>query len=436
MKDWSSKMKRRVVYRTCLIVMFLASITGIIILGYYNIDSRIPNCIHLLLNQEEKFDFSLPVQAEVVDDATDVFCVGQGSDQTGQIHFNFDEPFSMTGTELGTYQISLKLFGIIDYKTIDVTVIDKQYLIPGGEPIGIYIQSDGILVLGTSSLTCADGSCLEPALDTLYSGDYIVKMNDESLTDKNEFIEKIQENGAKEITLDVRRGKEMVTVKVKPVKTVDGEYKIGTWIRDDTQGIGTLTYIDLKGRFGALGHGITDVDTNKMMEIDQGTIYNAEVLEIIKGQSGTPGEIVGLIKTSAGNEIGTVDKNTEQGIFGEIDKENCQSIQDVKPLPIGLKQEIKIGKASILTSVEGKVKEYEIEIKDIQMNSGNLSKGLVIEITDPALLHVTNGIVQGMSGSPIIQNGKIIGAVTHVFIQDSTKGYGTFIENMIKTGNE
>lgn len=428
-------MKRRIVYRNLLIVFFVLGLAGIVYFSYRYMDSQIPDNIHILKGTRQSFDFAFPVEAEFTKKDIHVFKVEQGKVKNQTQELDFSHPFTIQSNQVGDYDINLKLFGLFNWKTINVSVIDSVKVIPGGCPIGIYIQSDGILVLGTSSITCEDGLNYEPALDVLKSGDYITKINEQVIKDKSDLIERIQREGKKEIILTIRREDKTKRVTIKPVKTMEGDYKIGTWIRDDTQGIGTLTYIDLNGSFGALGHGITDVDTNLLMEINQGTIYNAEVLDIIKGKNGTPGEIVGLIKRSNGNDIGHVNKNTNQGIFGTVQRNNYL-VDQTKAIPIGLKQDIKRGKATILCSVEGKIKEYEIRIDEIQLNNRNLSKGLVIEITDPELLKVTNGIVQGMSGSPIIQNGKIIGAVTHVFIQDSTKGYGTFIENMIKTAKE
>ena len=179
-----------------------------------------------------------------------------------------------------------------------------------------------------------------------------------------------------------------------------------------------------------MGHGITDIDTSLLMEIERGYLYNADIMTIIKGKQGVPGELIGLINQNEDDKIGNIVKNTNQGIFGEINNGFVRA-NTHDALPVGLKQEIKIGPATILSCVENQIKEYKINIDKIDLNSQSPNKGMVISITDSELIKKTGGIVQGMSGSPIIQNGKIIGAVTHVFIQDSTKGYGTFIENML-----
>ena len=425
-------MRRKIVYRKILIVMLTICVVSILYFAYYKLDESIPNHIHILINQKELFDFSAPIEGRLEGNNLDVISVKQGKIDSDKIKFDFDTPFTVESSELGSYQVNLKLFGFIQFKKIKIDVINNIEVYPSGMPIGIVIETNGILVLGTSAITSEDGLNYEPALNILKSGDYIIAINHKKIKNKEEFIDYIQQNGENNVSLEIRRNNETMKVTLKPVKAVGGDYKIGTWIRDDTQGIGTLTYIDKDGGFGALGHGITDVDTNLLMEINDGTIYNADIVEIVKGQNGSPGEIVGVIDSNNENKIGTIINNTNQGIFGKVSS-SYSNLQEQDAMPIGLKQDIEIGKASILCHVEGEIKEYEIKIKDVALNNKNLSKGIVLEITDKKLLNATNGIVQGMSGSPILQNGKVIGAITHVFIQDSTKGYGTFIENMLKS---
>ena len=432
-RKWSGRMKRRAVYRNCLIVAFVISFATLICMFYYYVDRQVPNSINLFVNDQEEFDFALPIRAEL-DEGVTVLNVNQKNKvDSDKINFDFNEPFTLNSSELGEYKVDLKLFGIFNYKTITVNVIKEKSVIPSGAPIGVYIESDGVMVLGTSTIVGEDGKEYSPTVNILKSGDYIVAMNGSKVNDKEDFIDRIQKCVTNPVNLLVRRASESVEVSVTPVKSTEGDYKIGTWIRDDTQGIGTLTYVTEDGKFGALGHGITDVDTNQLMEIQAGTLYNAKVLDIVPGEDGTPGEVVGMIQTGAGNDIGTINKNSSQGIFGKINWSNY-NLGSNRSYPIGLKQDIHLGNASILCSVEGSVKEYQIQIEKVLMNSSKQNKGLVLKITDEKLLAITNGIVQGMSGSPILQDGKIIGAVTHVFIQDSTKGYGTFVENMLKTG--
>ena len=221
-------------------------------------------------------------------------------------------------------------------------------------------------------------------------------------------------------------------LKVIPKKNQNGENKIGIWVRDNAQGIGTLTFVDENGKFGALGHGINDTDTSELMELGEGLLYKTNIIAIKKGTKGEPGELTGMISYSDKNVIGTISDNTEAGIFGTCDTGKISLMDEAHMYPIGLKQEIRLGEAQIITTVDDTRETYDIEITEVRLDHDNVNRGIVIKITDPRLLSLTGGIVQGMSGSPIIQDGKLIGAVTHVLVQDSTKGYGIFIENMLE----
>ncbi len=423
-------MRKKKIYRRVLFSLFLINVAAIIFLGIYYIETNIPDEIKILKDRQEIFDFNMPLKGNIETEHIGVISVNDTRVPSNQIHIDLSEPFTLQSSQTGRFSINLKLFGLFNFKKISLDVIDSVELIPCGIPIGISVETDGILVLGNNRITGSDGLNYEPAHNKLKSGDYIISINDKKVMHKEELIEEIQNSQGKDIKLQVRRNGEIITVSITPVKTIHGDYKIGTWIRDDTQGIGTLTFISTDGYFGALGHGITDIDTGVLMEINNGIIYDAEIMSIVKGKEGEPGELIGMIKQGERHKIGYITDNTHQGIFGTVNRK-YKFNNDFQPLKIGLKQEIKVGKAYIRCMVEGEIKDYEIEIQKVDMSNSNHSKGLVIKITDQRLLSATGGIVQGMSGSPIIQNNKIIGAVTHVFIQDSTKGYGTFIENMV-----
>lgn len=428
-------MKRYSIYRCILVALFIVNLTGIFYLGNTMLDNRIPDEIKIAVDKLEQFDFSLPIEADIIcEDNVNALNIDQAKINKNAIHFDLNNPFTIKSSKAGNYKIDLRLFGLIKLKQISLEVIKSTKVIPSGVPIGIYVKTDGIMVLGTGTIHSVDGLNYEPSLNILKSGDYIEYINDKSITTKEELAEAIQKSKGKDLKIKIRRGNIETKVTVTPVLTVDGDYKIGAWIRNDTQGIGTLTYITKTNDFGALGHGITDVDTNLMMDIGQGSIYKADILQIQKGAKGTPGELVGIINLADRNKFGDIYKNTEQGIFGKIEGTDLHNLVNMDAIPIAFKQEIKLGKASILCNIDNEIKAYDIMIEKISLNTKNHSKGLVIKITDKELLTKTNGIVQGMSGSPIIQNDKIIGAVTHVFIQDSTKGYGIFIENMIQNG--
>ncbi len=418
------------IYRKFLICLFIVNIVVLAFFIYYYIEKSIPNEIKLVVGTEQDFDFNMPMQANIETEDIGVISVNDLRVPANQIDIDLNQPFTLESSQTGKYNVSLKLFGIFDLKNISLDVIETNELIPCGYPIGIYVETDGLLVLGSGRITGADGLNHEPINNKLKSGDYILEINNIKLTEKSELIDEIQKCEGKDVTLLVRRNEEDFTVKITPVKTSSGSYKIGAWIRDNTQGIGTLTFITTDGQFGALGHGITDIDTGLLMDVKQGSIYTAEIMSIIKGKEGAPGELIGMIRQNDRFRIGKITNNTYQGIFGRIGG-NYEDDPSLKPLEIGLKQEVKKGKAVIRCTIDDKIEDFDINIESVDVSNSNHSKGIVLRITDERLLNMTGGIVQGMSGSPIIQNNKIIGAVTHVFIQDSTKGYGTFIENMV-----
>jgi stage IV sporulation protein B len=330
--------------------------------------------------------------------------------------------------------MACKLFGLIDLKDVKIDVVEKEYVIPCGMSIGIYIQTDGVLIIGTGVVNGLDGVNYEPAYMLVKSGDYIVGVNGRQVENKNQLIELINEFGDENVVLNIRRENELIDVKVEPAQTGIDEYKLGVWVRDNTQGIGTLTFIDSEGEFGALGHGINDVDTSTLMELKSGSLYKTDIVSIIKGEKGTPGELTGTIDYDESNILGDITRNTAEGIFGKSDK-ILQTYDKNSAMEVGLKQDVKLGPAYIRCNIDGEIEDYEVEILEINTGENNVNKGIVLKVTDEKLLNLTGGIVQGMSGSPIIQDNKIIGAVTHVFIQDSTKGFGIFIENMLESKN-
>lgn len=331
----------------------------------------------------------------------------------------------------GDYTISYKYLGLFPLKEAKVEVIEPTYVIPGGAPIGIYIETHGILILGTGKVTGMDGLNYEPALRIVQGGDYIQAINGEEIRDKEELIERINDLGKEEIVLDLERKGERIQVKLKAVQTERDEYRLGIWVRDNTQGIGTLTFLTEEGEFGALGHGINDVDTGTLLELEKGALYDTSIVDIKKGEKGTPGELSGMIRYRSELVCGEIEENTPAGIFGTGQERLYEKISP-EMVQVGYKQEIELGEAWIRSFVSGEQKDYRVEILEVNRNEADVNKGIILKVTDPELLELTGGIVQGMSGSPILQNGKIVGAVTHVFVQDSTKGFGVFIENMLE----
>ena len=306
-----------------------------------------------------------------------------------------------------------------------------ELLIPGGMPVGIYLETKGAMVLGTEKIQGEDGQEYEPAANLVQEGDYIIGLDGEEIDNKSQLVEAVAALDKEEVVLKVRRDGQEIAIRMKAVRCGRDEYKLGIWVRDNAQGLGTVTFLNGGSRFGALGHGIHDMDTGKLLAISRGTLYSTSIKDIQKGADGTPGGMEGIIIYNNYNVLGTIEQNTEEGIYGEIGRIDTL-FSDQVPVETAAKEEIREGAATIRCAVEGEVKEYDIEITKIDTHAKEANKGLEIRVTDQDLLSVTGGIVQGMSGSPILQDGKLVGAVTHVFVSDPARGYGIFIENMLK----
>ena len=314
---------------------------------------------------------------------------------------------------------------------IDVSADSETMVYPCGFPVGIYLRTKGVMVIGTAQIPDANGNMHEPAAGSIVSGDYILSMNGEGIESKEDFQEMLNWYGENPVTLEIEREGQSFLLSVQAVRGTDGNYRLGIWVKDSIQGLGTVTYLTLNGEFGALGHGIHDSETNELIDIAKGSVYNTNIVGIQKGVKGEPGGLEGVIIYRSSNKLGVIDDNTENGIHGSIS--DVEKIcEDMEPVEICKKDDIQLGKASILCCVNGTVEEYEIRIKNTDSYAKDANKGIIIEVTDEKLLELTGGIVQGMSGSPILQNGKIVGAVTHVLVNDPTRGYGIFIEDMLK----
>lgn len=330
----------------------------------------------------------------------------------------------------GSYQIHCKWLGVLPLKTIKVHTVEKQEVLVSGSPVGIYMETKGVLVIDSGEITDREGIRRTPAEHIIQSGDYICEIDGKVLTGKRQLMQLVRENQGEPMKLQVIRHQETIKLEMTPVETEDGSYKLGIWVRDNIQGIGTLTYVEPNGTFGALGHGISDTDTGERLEISDGDLYRADILSIRKGTAGTPGELRGVINYREENRIGTICGNSQYGIRGQLEPGKYE--ESMKKIPTGLKQEIQTGKAEIRCDIGDGIREYQCEILEIDSNARDTNKCFVLRITDDDLLSRTGGIVQGMSGSPVLQNGKLIGAITHVFVNDPTKGYGIFIENMME----
>lgn len=324
---------------------------------------------------------------------------------------------------------TVRLLGVLPVKNVKLKVYETEGLYPGGMAFGVKLFTEGVLVVGISGVT-GFGFTVSPATEAgIQKGDVLLSVNGAEIDSAEALRAAIEAAGANAVEIRLRRGEEILSTTLYPALSAeDNKYRAGLWVRDSTAGIGTITYIDAEsGSFAGLGHGICDSDTGSLMPLGRGVVVNVDITGVKKGTAGIPGELKGTFDNV---QQGTIESNTETGVYGTLDS-LPQEIGE--PLPVGLKDELKIGKACIYTTLNGNTpSRYEIEIEKIYKNSGK-TKNFLIKVTDSALLEQTGGIVQGMSGSPIIQNGKIVGAVTHVLVNDPTRGYGIFIENMLET---
>ena len=333
--------------------------------------------------------------------------------------------------ELGTTNLEVKLFNTFNVKDIDVSVIKRTKVIPVGQ--GLKLYTTGVLVVGMSEIKGIDNKKYKPYENTgIQEGDTIVQIENDEITGTKELIQKVNSSKGKELNLKYVRDGEILECAISPVKTSASEFKLGLWVRDSAAGIGTMTYYEPETKnFAALGHGITDVDTGKLINISNGQFITTKVLSIIKGEDGAPGKIQGSI--SEQSNIGTIKKNSIFGIYGVAEDVQKIKIDPNKKMNVATRNEIELGEATILCSLDDeKTKEYKIQIEKIYLNNNYDNKSMLIKVTDKELIEKTGGIIQGMSGSPVIQNGKFIGAITNVLVNDPTKGYVVFGDLMIK----
>ena len=318
----------------------------------------------------------------------------------------------------------------IAVKGEEVKISDIQ-VIPLGEVAGIKLYTSGVLVVGTSSIEGADGQEYKPYENVdIQEGDAITSINNLIINNTEELIDAINLYEGQQISVKYVRNNQEKECKITPVKDKQGTYKIGLWVRDSAAGVGTITfYSEDTQTFAALGHAITDIDTGDIIQTSSGEIDNVQIVSLIKGKEEQPGKIQGTIKQNS--IIGSIYKNTPYGIYGIIKNQENINIDNSKKMYVATRQEINLGEAKILSNIDGQLKEYKIEIQRTYLNNNYDNKSMVIKVVDDELLNKTGGIIQGMSGSPIIQNGKFIGAITHVFVKDPSIGYAVFADKMI-----
>jgi len=394
-------MKKTIKILTCVLAVFCAAALSFTFYGQMTIPDS-----YSLVDDELKLN-TLYNAKKSTQGAVDVFAA-----ENSDINVEYD----------------IKLLNIFPVKTVKVNVSDRKFLAAGGELVGVKIKTRGVLVVSTESFENADGKKVCPAAEAgIKKGDSVIFFNGNEITDASSLttaIENSEGNAAE--TVVIRDNEEFTFYLTAERSAATGLYKGGLWVKDSTVGVGTLTFSDFEdGRIAALGHGIYDSDTSSILSVSSGEIYTASVSSVKKGASGSPGEITGLIGTNA---LGSITSNSEEGIFGEL------YYIDGEPdiYPVATVSEVHTGQAQVICTVtDGDKQVYDIEISKISYNSDS-DKNMTVKITDQTLLALTGGIVQGMSGSPIIQDGYLVGAITHVFVNDPKSGYAIFAEKMLK----
>lgn len=349
--------------------------------------------------------------------------------------FSLSRPVSLESVNRGTATVDFKLLGLIPVRTVEVDVLPSLKIVPGGHSIGVVLHSQGVIVVGISPVLNTKDQYVTPAKDSgIVVGDVMLSINGNPVQSDAQVAELIDESGKNNQPIDVliKRGDNRLHVSLTPVLCKDTKrYRIGLFVRDSAAGVGTLTFFEPQSQnYGALGHVITDSDTNQPIDCNQGKIVLATVSGIQHGKRGQPGEKIGVFIEES-QLLGDIKKNTPFGIYGNLNTPVENNLYS-EALPVASMSQVQTGAAEILTVVDGQtIEKFSIEIQKINYQEAPEGKGLVIKVTDPRLLDKTGGIVQGMSGSPIIQNGRVIGAVTHVFVHDPTRGYGVFIDWML-----
>lgn len=422
---------KRVVLCCCLVFVLAFGFTPQILsfIGF-------PSNIKIIQGIEQSLKINFPFEVYITCDNPENLLINGKPMAENVLKINLADPIQLQADTIGKVGVDFKLFGLIPIRHMEVDVVPEVRVYPSGHSIGVLLHSDGILVVDDSFVEGEDGHRYFPAKDAgIRKGDYILEMDDRKVESKQDVATAINVAGTKgrDIKVKVRRPNGNINiVSVKPVKATGGGFMIGLFIEDGVAGVGTMTFYEPKsGFYGALGHVITEAHTNAPIQIRSGEIVNANISGINSGQRGVPGEKLGTF-SDYDDVLGVVRKNCDFGLYGKLNTIPKNSFFE-EPIPVATSRQIERGPASIYTVVEGgKIEKFAIEIEQVYYQNRPATKGLVIRIVDPRLLRITGGIVQGMSGSPIIQNNRLVGAVTHVFVNDPKKGYGILAEWMVK----
>lgn len=338
-----------------------------------------------------------------------------------------------TINEAGRQKVSVNLFDNIEVKKLSVDVIPKTTVIPVGNVAGLKLYTSGVLVVGMTEIQGIDNKKYKPFQNSgIEEGDRIISIDEASISTVEELTNKVNTSNGNKLDIEYVHGEETKRCSIVPVQTSSTEYKLGLWVRDSAAGVGTVTFYEPSSKmFAALGHGITDIDTGDLINIASGKFVTSRILNVVKGKSGEPGKIQGSIEN--GQEIGEIYKNSIFGVYGRVDNLSALNLNYSNELEVALREEIKTGEASIICSLDNQTaKEYKIEIEKIYLDNNYDNKSMKIKVTDEELIQKTGGIIQGMSGAPIIQNGKFVAAVTNVLVNSPTEGYAVFGDLMIK----
>ncbi len=342
------------------------------------------------------------------------------------------ETITTSNDNENTVNMEVTLFGN-KVKNVTIDTLENVEVVPIGKIIGMKLYTNGVLIVGMSQIENADKQYVSPFVNCdIQEGDTIIKVNDKEIDNIGNLKEVVNDSNGENVLLTLVRNGSIVTSNITPVQTETDEYKLGLWVKDAATGVGTITYYEKNtSSFAALGHGIMDSDTEQLIDIESGEIVTSQVMSITKADINSPGEIRGTIMNQ--KTIGEVEKNTQFGIYGKLDNLTTLNIDTNKSMPVALRSDIKVGDATLLCSLDGKTtQEYKIKIEKIFTNNNYDNKSMLIRVVDDALIQNTGGIIRGLSGSPIVQNGKFVGAVTNVLVSNPEIGYAIFGDMMIK----
>lgn len=386
--------------------------------------------VMLSLNVQAETIYSLPENSYIT--MSDINNLNENKNFGKYVSTEISDSYTVGANQEKMGKLLVKLFGILPIREVDVNIVEGKEIYIGGIPLGFSINTNGVIVVGENSVNSESGAKYSAKSIALKTGDIIKSINGIEVVGPEEIQGALENNNGESLNLKIDRKGKMLDCTITPVLDAESNlYKLGLWVRNDASGVGTLTYVDKEtNRFGALGHPITDYETGVEVPVQDGKVYNCSMVGIKKGKKGEPGELRCLFMQGKNNK-GKIDKNTPYGVYGEIN--NHEGVVDENLIAeVSSRINVRTGRAVIVSSVSGVREEYEIEIIKANYQPTSSDKSIIFRVKDKRLIDLTGGIVQGMSGSPIMQDGKLVGAVTHVFVSDPTKGYGVYADWMLQ----